>query len=74
MNTTSEQVYTAATNLTDNIGGFFSELVQLIFALLNTLIDCVMYVFDCVISNPLLLLVFMFCFMYYVRRKYHVRK
>lgn len=74
MYTNSEQVYTAASNLTDNIGGLFGELVRLIFALLNTLIECAMYVFDCVISNPLLLLVFMFCFMYYVRRKYHVRK
>lgn len=74
MYTTSEQVYTAATNLTDDIGGFFGELVRLIFALLNTLIDCVMYAFNCIISNPLLLLVAMFCFMYYVRRKYHTHK
>ena len=73
MYTTNEQVYTAASNLTDNIGGFISELVRLIFALLNTLIDCAMYAFNC-ISNPILLLVFVFCFVYYVRRKYHVRK
>lgn len=70
MYTTSEQVYTAA----NNIGGFFSELVRLIFALLNTLIDCAMYAFNCIISNPILLLVFVFCFVYYVRRKYYVRK
>nr|DAG06546.1 MAG TPA: hypothetical protein [Podoviridae sp. ct9H612] len=74
MYTASEQVYTAATNLTDNIGGFFIELVQLIFTLLSTIIDCAMYAFNCVISNPLLLLVFMFCFMYYVHRKYYTRK
>lgn len=73
MYTTSEQVYVAANNLTDNIGGLFSELVRLIFALLNTLIDCVMYAFNCIISNPILL-VFVFCFVYYVRRKYYVRK
>lgn len=74
MYTTSEQVYTAANNLTDNVGGLFSELVRLIFALLNTLVECAMYIFDCIISNPLLLLVFVFCFMCYVRRKYRVRK
>ena len=74
MYTTSEQIYTAANNLTDNIGVFFSELVRLIFTLLNTLIECAMYAFNCIISNPLLLLVFVFCFVYYVRRKYHVRK
>ena len=74
MYTTSEQVYTAANNLTDNIGGFFSELVRLIFALLNTLIDCAMCAFNCIIINPILLLVFVFCFVYYVRRKYYVRK
>lgn len=74
MYTTSEQVYAAANNLTDNIGGLLSELVRLIFALLNTLIDCVMYAFNCIISNPILLLVFVFCFVYYVRRKYYVRK
>lgn len=70
MYTTSEQVYMAANNLTDNVGELFYELVRLIFALLNTLVECAMYVFDCIISNPLLLLVFVFCFMYYVRRKY----
>lgn len=74
MHTTSEQVYAAANNLTDNIGGLFSELVRLIFALLNTLIDCVMYAFNCIISNPMLLAVFVLCFVYYVRRKYYVRK
>lgn len=74
MYSTSDQVYTAANNLTDNIGGLFSELVRLIFALSNTLIDCVMYSFNCIISNPILLLVFVFCFVYYVRRKYYVRK
>ena len=72
MYTTSEQVYTAASNLTDNIGGFFFELVRLIFALLNTLVECAMYVFDCVTSNPVLLLAFVVCFVYYVRRKYYV--
>lgn len=73
MYSTSEQVYTAANNLTDNIGGFFSELLRLLFALIDTLIECTMYVFDCVTSNPVLLLAFVVCFMYYVRRKY-VRK
>lgn len=72
MYTTSEQVYTAASNLTDNIGGFFSELLRLLFALIDTLIECAMYVFDCVTSNPVLLLAFVVCFMYYVRRKYYV--
>jgi hypothetical protein len=72
MYSTSEQVYTAASNLTDNIGGFFSELLRLLFALIDTLIDCAMYVFDCVTSNPILLLAFVVCFMYYVRRKYYV--
>lgn len=52
MYSTSEQVYTAANNLTDNIGGFFSELLRLLFALIDTLIECAMYVFDCVTSNP----------------------
>lgn len=65
MYSTSEQVYTAANNLTDNIGGCF-------FALIDTLINCAMYVFDCVTSNPILLLAFVVCFMYYVRRKYYV--
>lgn len=65
MYSTSEQVYTAASNLTDNIGGFFSELLRLLFALIDTLIDCVT-------SNPVLLLAFVVCFMYYVRRKYYV--
>lgn len=74
MYTTSDQVYTAAYNLTDNIGGFFSELVRMIFALLNTLIDCAMYAFNCIVSDPILLLVFVFCFVYYVRRKYYDRK
>ena len=74
MYTTSEQVYAAANNLTNNVGGLFSELVRLIFALLNTLVDCAMYAFNCIISNPILLLVFVFCFVYYVRRKYRVPK
>lgn len=74
MYTTNEQIYTAANNLTNNIGGFFSEIVQLIFALLNTLIECAMYAFNCIISNPILLIVFLLCFRYYVRRKYYVRK
>ena len=52
MYSTSEQVYAAANNLTDNIGGFFSELLRLLFALIETLIECAMYVFDCVTSNP----------------------
>ena len=69
MYSTSEQVYTAANNLTDNISGFFRELLRLLFALVDTLINCVMYVFDCVTRNPMLLLV---CVMYYVRRKYYV--
>lgn len=30
MYSTSEQVYTAANNLTDNIGGLFSELLRLL--------------------------------------------
>lgn len=72
MYSTSEQAYTAASNLTDNIGGFFSELLRLLFALIDTLINCAMYVFDCVTSNPILLLAFVVCLMYYVRRKYYV--
>lgn len=68
MYSTSEQVYTAANNLTDNIGGFCGCF----FALIDTLINCAMYVFDCVTSNPILLLAFVVCFMYYVRRKYYV--
>lgn len=72
MYTTSEQVYAAANNLTDNIGGFFSELLRLLFALIDTLIEYAMYVFDCVTSNPVLLLAFVMCFVYYVRRKYYV--
>lgn len=68
MYSTSDQVYTAASNLTYNIGGFFSGLLRLI----DTLIECTMYVFDCVTSNPVLLLAFVVCFMYYVRRKYYV--
>lgn len=74
MYTTSEQVYSAAYNLTDNIGGFFSELVRLIFALLNTLIDCAMYAFNSIISNPILLILFVLCFVYYIHCKYYVRK
>jgi hypothetical protein len=74
MYTTSEQVYTATNNLADNIGGFFSELVRLIFVILNTLIDCAMYVFDCITNNPILLIVFVFCFVYYVNRKYYIHK
>lgn len=74
MYTTSEQVYTATNSLADNIGGFFSELVRLIFALLNTLIDCGMYVFNCIISNPILLVLFVLCFVYYIHCKYYVRK
>lgn len=72
MYSTSEQVYTAANNLTDNIGGFFSKTSAAAFALIDTLIECTMYVFDCVTSNPILLLAFVVCFMYYVRRKYYV--
>lgn len=72
MYSTSEQVYTAASNLTYNIGGFFSELLRPLFALLDTLINCAMYVFDCVTSNPVILLAFVVCFMCYVRRKYYV--
>lgn len=72
MYSTSEQVCTAASNLTNNIHGFFSELLRLLFALINTLIKCGMYVFDCITSNPILLLAFVVCFMYYVRRKYYV--
>lgn len=74
MYTTSEQVYTAANSLTNNIGRFFSELVRLIFALLNTLIDCVMYAFNCIISNPILLILFVLCFVYYIHCKYYNRK
>lgn len=72
MYSTSDQVCTAANNLTDNIGGFFSELLRLLFALIDTLINCAMYVFNRVASNPVLLLAFVVCFMYYTRRKYHV--
>lgn len=39
MYSTSEQVYTAAINLADNIVGFFSELLRLLFALIDTLIE-----------------------------------
>lgn len=66
MYSTSEQVYTAANNLTDNIGGFFSELLQLLFALIDTLVECAMHVFDSVTSDPVLLLAFVVCFVYYV--------
>lgn len=72
MYSTSEQVHTATNNLTDNIGGFFIELLRLLFALIDTLIDYAMYVFDCVTNSPILLLAFVVCFMYYVRRKYYV--
>ena len=72
MYTTSEQVYTAASNLTDNIGGFFSELLRLLFALVDTLIECAMYVFDSVTSNPVLVVAFVVCFVYYVRCRYCV--
>lgn len=72
MYSTSEQVHTAANNLRDNIGGFFIELLRLLFALIDTLIDYAMYVFDCVTNSPILLLAFVVCFMYYVRRKYYV--
>lgn len=65
MYSTSNQLYTAANNLTNNIGGFFSELLRLLFALIDTLIDCVT-------NSPILLLAFVVCFMYYVRRKYYV--
>lgn len=65
MYSTSEQVHTAANNLTDNIGGFFIELLRLLIALIDTLIDCVT-------NSPILLLAFVVCFMYYVRRKYYV--
>lgn len=58
---------TAANNLTDNIGGFFSELLQLLFALIDTLVECAMHVFDSVTSNPVLLVAFVVCFVYYVR-------
>lgn len=71
MYSTSEQVCTAANNLTDNIGGFFSELLQLLFALIDTLVECAMHVFDSVTSNPVLLLAFVVCFLYYVRCKYY---
>lgn len=72
MYSTSEQVRAAANNLTDNIGGFFTELLRLLFALIDTLIECAMYVFDCFTSNPVLVLAFVVCFVYYVRRKYYV--
>lgn len=72
MYSTSEQVYTAANNLTDNIGGFFTELLRLLFALIDKLIECAMYVYDSVTSNPVLMLAFVVCFVYYVRRKYYV--
>ena len=72
MYSTSEQVCTAANNLTDNIGGFFRELLQLLFALIDTLVECAMHVFDCFASNPVLLLAFVVCFVYYVRCKYCV--
>lgn len=74
MYTTNEQLHAAANGLTDNIGGFISELVRLVFELLYTLIDCIMYAFDCIVSNPMLVLIIVFCFIYYVRRKYYVRK
>ena len=70
MYSTSEQVCTAANNITDNIGGFFSDLLRLLFALIDTLVECAMHVFDSVTSNPVLLLSFVVCFVYYVRRKY----
>lgn len=72
MYSTSDQVHTAANNLTDNIGGFFIELLRLLFALIDALIDYAMNVFDCVTNSPILLLAFVVCFMYYVRRKYYV--
>ena len=65
MYSTSEQLYTAANILTINIGSFFSELLRLLFALIDTLIDCVT-------NSPILLLAFVVCFMYYIRRKYYV--
>lgn len=71
MYSTSEQVCTASNNLTHDIGGFFSELLQLLFALIDTLIECAMYVFDSVTSNPVLLVAFV-CIVYYVRCKYCV--
>lgn len=74
MYSTSDQVHTAANNLTDNINGFFNELLRLLFALIDTLIDCAMYVFNCVVNNPMLLLAFVVCFMYYVRCKYYVKR
>lgn len=70
MYSTSEQVCTAANNITDNIGGFFSDLLRLLFALIDTLIECAMYVVDCITSNPVLLIALVVCFVYYVRRKY----
>lgn len=65
MYSTSEQVYTAANNLMDNIGGFFIELLRLLFALIDTIIDYLT-------NRPILLLTFVVCFMYYVRCKYYV--
>lgn len=74
MYTTSEQVLIAAHTLAININEFFNNLVQLIFVLLNTLIDCAIHAFDCIIGNPILLVVFVFCFVYYVHHKYHDHK
>lgn len=74
MYSTSEQVCTAANNLTINIGGFFINLLRLLFALIDTLIDCAMYVFNCVTNSPILLLAFVVCFMYYIRCKYYVKR
>lgn len=65
MYSTSNQLCTAANTLTNNIGSFFSELLRLLFALIDTLIDYVT-------NSPILLLAFVVCFMYYVRRKYYV--
>ena len=71
---TSEQVLIAAHTLTNNINEFLNNLVQLIFALLSALIDCAIHAFDCIISDPILLVVFVFCFVYYVHHKYHDHK
>lgn len=71
---TADQITIAISNLTDNISKFFTEFVRLIFEFLYTLIDCVMYAFDCIVSNPMLVLIIVLCFVYYVRRKYYVRK
>ena len=74
MYTTSDQVFIAAHTLANNINVFLNNLVQLIFALLNTLIYCAIHAFECIITNPILLVIFIFCFMYYVHHKYHDHK